>query len=147
MDDRFLVPATRALLEGWHGPIVAQGCDAVLLGPGGLDANHWRIVHAGTSIVRAVPISDLALDARRAEVRDRIARVLGGRPTATAPTIAVEAAHTGGLWLLLLAGTVELCRHPWPDDLDPLGETRLPDGSRAVDALALAAVAREVLRG
>ena len=32
-------------------------------------------------------------------------------------------------------------------DIDPHDDTRLPDGSRLVDALALAIVAREVLRG
>lgn len=57
------------------------------------------------------------LDLRFAECRDRVARVL--------------ARTAGPVW--------------FGRDADPSDDTRLPDGSRLVDALALAAVARDLL--
>lgn len=167
MDSRLLVPATPALLEGWCGPVLAHVYDkpepCVLIGPSvlelddGTEVMDYALHVVDGETFDTAPVDDIALDLSRAECRDRVARVLAPPGLgAIAPRLVCEVAHTGGIWLVFLdeeGGNVVLddeqpARWPWPVDLDrhPTDDTELPDGSRLVDALALAAVAREVLR-
>lgn len=74
MSAAYLVPATRALLEGWQGPVVAQGCDSVLLGASERDGLWLAWTEAPWA--EDYVLAHLALDTRRAEARDRIGRVL-----------------------------------------------------------------------
>lgn len=152
-DPRLLVPATPALLDGWCGPVWWSHRTIALAGVN--DGELWGLCW-DTGAFRTVPIAEVHLDLSRAECRDRVARVLAPPGLgAIAPRLVCEAAHTGGIWLVFLdeeGGSVMLgddrpARWPWPVDLDrhPTDDTELPDGSRLVDALALAAVAREVL--
>lgn len=164
-DPRLLVPATRALLDGWCGPVDASGNPAALLW--GWDESAlvaW--LGLGVGSLRQVPMSTLSLDLSRAECRDRVARVvaekvgllrMGAKPVCTAPdfttrfdlphwTMAGPQFGNGGggsslTWIPSEGFCDELAY------LNPNNDTRLSDGSRLMDALALAAVARQVLGG
>ena len=104
----------------------------------------------------------VSLDTSRAEVRDRVARVLAGVVLrARGGLVDVCTAHVWEWspameprrWLLSSNGGGRGWEHFTPRSvpalaaLDPTADTRLADASRLVDALALAAVAREVIRG
>lgn len=90
-------------------------------------------------------MGSLTLDLSRAECRDRVVRVLGGTDWVYVPSVVG--------WRLWLdrqpsdrgEGRYYPASGPALAGLDPTDDTRLPDGSRLVDALALAAVARHVL--
>lgn len=166
-DPRLLVPATRALLEGWCGPVVTSS----MAGAGVSDGSAVLRVDSGERC-RVVgwsydwyPLRNVFLDLSRAECRDRVARVVlvsEGHPSAPAWWYRIGASDAA--WALHPAGTcIQFmpstgggrratydgwgCPVPALADLDPNDDTRLPDGSRLVDALALAAVARHVLGG
>jgi hypothetical protein len=170
-DPRLLVPATHALLDGWCGPVVVDGHEEVwtrgrlLVVDEDDEAMWWG---------EDVDHGDLRLDLSRAEVRDRVARCLAatmtGGPVGDEPPIFYFQWHqprytrsNARRQRMATIGRL-VC---WVDrddpaeprlgpkyggvlpslaDLDPgyPGE-RLPDGSRWVDAAALAAVARHVL--
>jgi hypothetical protein len=113
------------------------------------------------------------LDLSRAECRDRVVRCLAIATGHTVPngvTWSCSSYHRRRCWHLFAhlapltdrTGPVPDTRpahfggKPWPNrgwyravpalaDLDPASDERLPDGSRLVDALALAVVARAVL--
>lgn len=155
-----LLRATPALLDGWCGPVVwnsfaATHCiDGLLLSTDGMadDAHGWW--------------GSIYLDLTRAECRDRVARVVAAQNGMT-PDAAVCWYYSSvlGGWLLHSRRpflrlcdereqSVAYCAEPdfaawgrWPAlaTLDPHDDTRLPDGSRRVDAMALLLVAREVL--
>jgi len=186
-DPRLIAPATAAVLDGWCGPVVADAgaddrdglVDGVCLGasehPRGFLVWHdWGGVGS-----ERIPWEDLRLDFSRAEVRDRVARVLSalaGAPGALAPWWMGRDTFTRGPLDFVLTrpgswhdrddtgctidawvrGRAPMHAHeraclvvevPALADLDPSDDTRLPDGSRLVDALALAAVYREVCCG
>jgi len=160
-DERLRIPATRALLEGWCGPVLERGTRVIACGitPKGL----CDVAVPSTGRFGCVPIALISLDASHAEVRDRVCRVLAATlytdgPHSSACVVPGRRGLGGapGLLFGLLTVTPEDGdRWRWFDDdrapalaaLDPNDDTRLPDGSRLVDALALAAVAREVTRG
>lgn len=134
-DPRLLLPATRALLKGWCGPGVLDGRlvlvdgdnDSVVL----LDGASVMYNPAHLPAVFDEDLGELTLDLSRAECWDRVCRVL---------QVDFHRGVPRSWWFIdpygrSLAG------------LDPDDDTRLPDGSRLVDALALAAVARHVLGG
>lgn len=158
MDERLLLSVTPELLDGWCGPVVFRwdhngpkrahmvSWDGDLYDDCGLveDQEEYR--------------QGLHLDLARAECRDRVARVLFG-----CPDYAVTDDDPGmdgvsgprGLWLWAdgrvycsdaRAAAYFRGQHLPTMPSDWRDDTRLPDGSRLVDALALAAVAREVLR-
>lgn len=120
-------------------------------------------------------IRRIRLDLSRAECRDRVCRVLAARLLREVPAngdgyswrmepvscswelqthnrnwMARFAADTSG-WFAVdegnRTGRFPSRSVPALADLDPDDDTRLPDGSRRVDALALAACWREVSRG
>jgi hypothetical protein len=171
MDERLLIPATPELLDGWCGPVVVEhssgrwlwdgedeclvDADGELHTPDMYGDRDGVVLGVGTADVRA-----LMLDLARAECRDRVARVLAdaavgpGGHTSGSEWGCQWGRHGGGSWLLNGVGDLRFADEPGSDDaihvpaladLDPNDDTRLPDGSRLVDALALAAVAREVL--
>lgn len=175
-DDRLLIPATRALLDGWCGPVEYEcalgwlpgvwdhglGCVLTERGPQEVSCacHRWALE------------AHVRLDASRAEVRDRVVRVVAETladpardivapqfepqqdPDVREPVYLAE-------WVILWGSTLVrwfVARRAADDGnavvelpalaaLDPNDDTRLPDRSRLVDALALVAVAREVLRG
>lgn len=159
MDERLLIPATRALVEEWCGPVVTRATHY-----GGAWA-PWVVVNAGggtvtvasSSDAATVTVGDVFLDLSRAECRDRVARVLADiRGIAirwtTAPRFRYGYSKSAGLdgpeqavfWDY--RGDSGHPEVPGFSGLNPNDDTRLPDGSRLVDALAIAAVARQVLR-
>lgn len=161
IDNELLIPATPELLEGWCGPIVVldhEGwcevpMEAALYGLRGFAVTCW--CHLNGVPCERLDIVDLAhvrLDLSRAEVRDRVARVIIRQ---SGPRLASQ----GGSNVLFCPNRPSSVRGftsvPHPDGsgpgvipalaaLDPHDDTRLPDGSRRVDALALAAVWRAV---
>lgn len=172
MDDRLLVPATHSLLDGWCGPVRTPKGAEVSIGRVDIEDGPFGPVLAALTVRLSdgvehwLDLRNIALDLSRAECRDRVARVLAAQlrgdrvPTAIAPewtphlrtrSAAGGLGHVndGGWWHLWIggyrrfdAGAIDAL-----SALDPHDDARLPDGSRLVDALALAAVAREVLRG
>ncbi len=158
-DPRLLLLATAALLEGWFGPVVLPDrvVHGVIVGHGWDDLVY---VWAGGS-VEGYRALDLLLNLSRAEVRDRVARVVAGwrwRVDLDGGSVSwghqpVE--HERHRWTLESNRGVMEFRPSWARkhegnipalaDLDPSSDTRLPDGSRLVDALALGAVVRVVL--
>lgn len=158
-DPRLLVPATPALLKGWCGPVVYDGEQTVTY-----DGLVFRDVYGNGGWWPVDGVLAVLLDISCAECRDRIVRVLGGAlgmPTG----IPLEFSADEDGWCLIAAdlrgpecvGAMAVwdraghpagcCHRPVPElaDIDPLEATRLPDGSHLADALALAAIAREVL--
>jgi hypothetical protein len=148
-DHRLLVPATEALLAGWTGPVVVEYGD-------GLHPEVWTgTTHSvdGCEGFAREPFRRLFLDCSRPEARDRCARVVFGRATEAR----LWRAHPESIPLLVGPGAEVLAAptdsaeafgvRPVPAlaDLAPADDTRLPDGSRWVDAAALAAVTRHVL--
>ncbi len=169
-DDRLLIPCTRALLEGWTGPVhgyVSGGLPTRAVCIGDFDANGdvylWTEVGSDP-----VPPSSLSLDLSRAECRDRVARVLvatyrPARSACTAPDWywcddGDDGPQAEPEWTLNQGADLLRWYVPGParsdhevsvpalGAVDPGDGARLPDGSRIVDALALAAVWREVSR-
>lgn len=142
MDDRLLAPCTADLLRGWTGPVhgyVHRGIPtrAVSIGEfGGGMVMLWA--ETGDAVVRP---ADLSLDLSLAECRDRVVRVV-------AQHLANDGAPRPYLRCLDADSARQTAPAEWYDSadlrLDPNDDTRLPDGSRLVDALALAAVWREV---
>lgn len=154
--DRYLIPATAALLEGWTGPVVTTsmaeagvftGSAVLRVDPG----TRCRVVGWSDDWY---PIGDVFLDLRRAEVRDRVARVVAER-SCVDPGGGVVWSNTSQItgWPTWRIGgsdsgqAFDPSHVPALASLDPASDERLPDGSRAVDAAALACVAREVLGG
>ena len=173
MDD-LLIPATAELLDDWFGPVVYLDCaypwvirhvrDGAYVVQGTGDGTRGS---GGGGYDSGADLDDLRLDLSRAECRDRVARVLaqninkapmsaGIRQGATAPDAAFRFPKSGGSFTL--AGAQEGNGGGGPSmtwlacvgscdglvGLDPLDDARLPDGSRRVDALALAAVWRSL---
>lgn len=166
MDSRLLIEATPALLSGWAGPVVftrGGGTPGVVVGTTRLGSTGewvplvwWLPDDDGLGEAKPSHVSSLSLDLSRAECRDRVARaaaphvfgdILASDILLTACMVpgrtigplvmgmSITTVHEGERWR-----HVEACA-----DLDPLDETRLHDGSRRVDALALLHVARTVL--
>lgn len=164
-DPRLLLSATRALLEGWCGPGGLDGRLVLVDGDGELVVlldGAWIFYNAAYLPVvfdeDMRPMGELTLDLSRAECRDRVARVVaaGRWPMQVQSTalrwgtrIPEERAWVlGGAWVYTsCVEEPDEVLVPALADLDPTDDTRLPDGSRLVDALALAAVARHVLGG
>ena len=161
MDERLLVPATRALVDGWCGPVVVDGRATVTWWDNGASSVWVETTPDGDGYWLIAAIASAALDLSRAECRDRVARVVAGLALApraglvdscTAHTWEWAPAMDQRRWTLSGNGGGRGWEHfglksvPALADLDPNDDTRLPDGSRLVDALALAAVARQVLR-
>lgn len=76
------VVATSALLNDWHGPVIFEGGPAVLLGPDNIDGRYlvsrsdgWEVMN-DTTWCRSVEPGELELDPMRAEVQDRLFRVI-----------------------------------------------------------------------
>lgn len=172
-DERLLLPATRALVEGWCGPVVVRGLSpfhdgpAVLLGPRepSARAGDWLVyllhdVEEGCEVASVSP-DEIRLDLSRAECRDRVWRVVVA--ALGSPVDRPEVTHDED-GLVILAGDLrdeQAQMYVWDRqgrpagaarlhvpalaDLDPDDDTRLPDGSRLVDALALALVAKHTV--
>lgn len=172
-DERLLAPCTRALLEGWTGPVhitQIRPAPAVCIGEFRADGLVHLWAETGDAVVRP---ESLSLDLSRTECRDRVARVLAGLLLRGIPPngdgFSWRAdfggwqlrSHNANWWAGFGADTSRWFgadegnrtgRHPSRSvptlrTLDPHDDTRLPDGSRLVEALALAAVWREVSRG
>lgn len=169
IDERLLLQATPALLDGWCGPVVLP--DVEMHGAIVTHGMSYAYVWSDGGICRYEP-ADLYLDLSRAECRDRVARVVavsaglrhevrdwawypvgslgshydvtGGPdvPHPAMPEARFHSAVTRG-WK---PGDMVRRVIPALAGIDPNDATRLPDGSRLVDALALAIVARTVLR-
>ena len=130
MNDDLLLKATPELLTGWCGPISLGGVPAAW--------DPWsQCIIADVFGSHDMPIR---FDMTRAECRDRVARVLAG---VLYPDETDIERMTGGSspWWLDWAGHIPTLL----TTLDPNDDTRLADGSRRVDAMALLLVAREVL--
>lgn len=170
MSDPLLIAATSELLEGWSGPVVVVDGDHLLEcvhlgvahGRDGWVALGELAIRPGAPVVDALqrPIGDVRIDMRRAEVRDRVARVLTAaeeRPCGWNDALVEHAWQCDGFDLVWDEGrerrglhgdlkvseaaTQALVALDWEADDD------LADGSRRVDALALAVVWREVCGG
>jgi len=147
-DPRLLLPAADALLRVWCGPVVLDGYDTVARWSNGEssvlviespDLEYWVCLDM-------IGSGRLFLDLSRAECRDRVARALASGDSAF---WVYDLGKFGAGWELRSgAGTRWWGRTlPALAGLDPSSDERLPDGSRLVDALALALVAAEVLGG
>lgn len=154
-DGRLLVPATQALLDDWCGPVLVDGLPSITnlgevlwRGPGQGEPRWWYWENPDR----------VELDLRFAECRDRVCRVLiaSRRPVMRAHHGArFRPGVTRGIWVLhgdqsesetfAASGLGSWTGVPALADLDPTDDTRLPDGSRLVDALALAAITRELM--
>lgn len=146
MGDPLLIRATAALLDGWTGPItVILQCGEVLRGA----VDHGR-VHLGRTVWENADKPVTYLDLARAECRDRVCRVLFGGPGSPRldPQLVARrmTLHTEGR-------AMAVSRRDWEWELEvpaladiPIDDTRLPDGSRRVDALALAAAWRQAVQ-
>jgi len=170
VDERLLVTCTRALLEGWCGPVhglVHNGVPVRAVSIGDFTGDGRAMLWTDVGDWLMFP-GDLSLDLSRAECRDRVLRVLalaamGAR--ARAGTAAPDwywcddvdgtdvpewTPSQGGDLLRWYLPTAPASDHevhvPSLAVLNPNDDTRLPDGGRLVDALALAAVWREVSR-
>lgn len=150
IDERLLIEATPELLEGWCGPVVFRWHHH---GP----KRAYMVSWDGDLYDDCGPVEDpdqyrdgLHFDLARAECRDRVARVAWGRVAEPHCRRSPDSGPYKGA-VVLIAWTYDgvLVECPTDQDLDPHDDTRLPDGSRLVDALALAAVwrSREVSRG
>lgn len=157
-DAPLLLQATEALLAGWCGPVVWDGEEAMLFDDGYLVQRD-----GGKPYPAGYPeLPDLRLDLARATVRDRVARVVFGTPSLPRCWRAHSAGYAKGVAFQMGRGEGGVWYEggDWWDGgqghspkrfcpalaaLDPHDDTRLPDGSSRVDALALLAVAREVL--
>jgi hypothetical protein len=145
-----LIPATRALLTGWRGPVVVvdfeSPFEAVCLDwPVSADAVILVSV-SNTPTPFAVDIRHLRLDLSRAECRDRVARCTFGAPG----IVRLFRAANGVATLRGPLGIDFACSDPFAAlafrvphvpalaALDPSDDTRLADGSRRADAAALA---------
>jgi hypothetical protein len=144
-----LIPATRALLTGWRGPVVVvdfeSPFEAVCLDwPVSADAVILVSV-SSTPTPFAVDIRHLRLDISRAECRDRVTRCMFGAPG----IVRLFRSASGVASLRGPLGIEMACSDPFAAlafsvphvpalaDLDPSNDTRLLDGSRWVDAAAL----------
>ncbi len=162
MDERLLVTCTRGLLENWTGPVhglVQMGVPARAVCTGDFD-DRGRVylwTDGGDASVRP---DEVSLDLSRAECRDRVVRVLAsrvpgcnrvGEPHVVQLPRGMSRLYFGAHGVAL---SVQWSSDPALSDwhvpalaaLDPNDDTRLADASRLVDALALAAVWREVSR-
>ena len=123
-----LLKATPSLLDGWCGPVSRQipECD---FEPGPF---AWPSEQTVGWVLHCY-----SLDLSRAECRDRVARLLRRNK------------YGLQLWLdghRVMVSAKSATAFYEMHDLDPNDDTRLPDGSRLVDAQALLLVAREVLK-
>ncbi len=169
MDERLLVTCTRALLEGWCGPVHGLVFDgvpvrAVCIGDFDADGDVYLWTEVGDV---EVPPGELSLDLSRAECRDRVVRALVAtyRPARSACTAPDwywcddgNDAPPEPEWTLNQGADLLRWYVPGParsdhevsvpalGAVDPGDGARLPDGSCLADALALAAVWREVSR-
>ena len=130
-----LLPATAALLDGWCGPVTVYASEETCV----VDGCAWSLGGFWESLDAMGPMT---LDLSRAECRDRVARHLTRDRDEPVPGPArlVWRGNTNDLHI----GGVRVARStdvPALLDLDPEDDTRLPDGSRVVDALALRFVA------
>ena len=172
MDADLLLPvaACPGILDGWCGPVWMGGWTVALAGTGivrGIGDAAWGQC-MDTGAYRTAPVPDVHLDLSRAECRDRvdryiIGRISGGDVGGCRPEFTADEDGWAMLWCDLCdparGGMAVWDRqgygagHPGTPnvhalaDLDPNDDTRLPDGSRRVDALALRAVAMEAGRG
>ena len=159
-----LLKATPALLDGWCGPVVVE---IPHHGHAGSIALGADLVPLCWDEVGCCDLPDgyssaaphyLALS--RAECRDRVARVVFGRVASPRCWRAHRAGRPMGVAFRMTLGDVWYEGGDWWDggqghdparfcpalaSLYPSDDTRLPDGSRLVDAQALLAVAREVM--
>ena len=92
---------------------------------------------------------EAVIDLSDAATRDRCLRWLAGRVVLEVGCGAPGWVDSFGGWWVLFIHDDDLYvisgdNYPAIADLDPTDDTRLPDGSRLVDALALAAVLRHV---
>lgn len=150
-----LLPATPEMLDGWAPYVVIKQFSETLEGyllPES-EPDGWRFVMAPADgkwtkrLVRDEARIFVPLD--RAEARDRVVRVVP-QPWRNEPGPgALSLRRSGDYVSLCIGGYVVADSRSVPAlaDLDPHDDTRLPDGSRLVDALALRAVAMEVLHG
>ena len=176
MDADLLLPvaACPGILDGWCGPVLVDTHDgpleaAVLVGTDDRPPEHragpyllcrhegWDL-GAGETLMSS-DAGGVYLDLSRAECRDRVARWL--RPDASGTGVsAMLCPNRDGPMLVLTRSMIDYtgclstmtsgygsCAIPALALLDPSDDTRLPDGSRRVNALALRAVAMEVPRG
>lgn len=176
-DPRLLIPATPALLDGWCGPILTahNGHALALAGADGYPGAEVYGLCLETGAYRHASISEARLDLARAEVRDRVCRVLAervncgpkpgpafsfwhdyncrGRTYRLSRPAGIGSGDAGGAvfiapgdeWIAFVPAHQVACHIPALGALDPALPNLLPDGSRLRDALALAAVARQVL--
>jgi hypothetical protein len=156
VDERLLVTCTRKLLEGWTGPVhglVHNGVPVRAVSIGDFSGDGRAMLWTDVGDWLMFP-GDLSLDLSRAECRDRVLRAAvqrvandgAPRPYLQCPTFSC----CGPAWILDTDSSSHTTPFKWYDSadlqIDPNDNTRLPDGSRLVDALALAAVWREVSR-
>lgn len=164
-----LLPATPELLDGWCGPVVLRVDEhdaEVVVVTYRPDTNMVGISYKRQPYIEGqwAPLDCILLDLSRAECRDRVARVLAA-VVYDADLVLTTAPRFFCAWTRdrKWCMDAEVVRHArdgsrsggcaggewWKSlaDLDPHDDTRLPDGSRLVDALALHAVALEVLHG
>ena len=167
-----LLQATPELLDGWRGPAAycdGSSCVVVESPTNAGQPFPTTLVWDRPSgrhpkgVTRWGRTENVYLDLARAECRDRVARVIaehhfGGIDDllmTTAPRWFCRWLHTEPTWDIEAeaieheadgkrSGTSSEQAFILPN-LDPTDDTRLPDGSRLVDARALLAVAREVL--
>jgi hypothetical protein len=139
--ERLLITCTRPLLEGWTGPVhgyVHRGIPTLAVSIGDFTPEGLAILWTQMGDGYASP-SSLSLDLSRAECRDRHDRIV--TPMVESRSDIAEVRARALRTLLTWHGL-----DPDGDDDPPMAEVLLPDGSRLVDALALAAVWREVSR-
>ena len=149
------VAACPGILDGWCGPVVVE-----TQGTGWREAavvGDYIVLFSGrgqayVEVAGAAADPHICLDLSRAECRDRVARWLA--PDAGAPPGWTLYNGVGGTWFGGWASPADAGAWakrvpivPALARLDPNDDTRLPDGSRRVDALALRAVAVEAGRG
>jgi len=160
------IPATRELLDGWCGPVlteamVAAGVDEGSVHVGHVIGHNTRVYGWSSDWYR---IDSLRLDLARAEVRDRVCRALAGALLRDVPpngdgfswrweypsawrlvshnlNWSAGFARDTSNWFAAnegnRTGRFPSRSVPGLADLDPDDDTRLPDGSRRVDAEAL----------
>lgn len=154
--DPLLIEATPELLDNWCGPVTVKWSD-------GTGRPDWETaVRDGQyAFIGWMNLDEIAkaggaiyLDLRRTECRDRVARVLNGgaRPARLGFTkLDGGRLDVGDRSWMPDCWDDGRCYFPEPGvpalaDLVDHDDTRLSDGSRLVDALALAAVWREVTK-
>lgn len=144
-----LVDATVELLQGWIGP-------TTLLVDGRRYVEIWDSEKSDIDLQAIRPalleglLEDRYLDLNRRECRDRVKHCIS-------VVLGYDDLHRGTIFRLTKRGDAKMVgsgwTHTWPkeivdglQDLDASDDTRLEDGSRRVEAVALAIVWNEVKR-